>query len=126
MRSAARIRTGWTVLAVLAGLQAIPAQAAPDSGVTALTATNARRVYSQLLNPREHPDYDRRAVKPPTWETFKNRTQFTCLRGFGQSDNRLVGFAEEIEKFTRTYELGDVIWPSYRHAVRKEPRRPGR
>ena len=75
--------------------------------------TKVHRVYSHLLDPREHPDYDRRAVKPPTWETFKNRTQFTCLRGFGRSDNRLVGFAEELEKFTRTYELGDVIWPSY-------------
>jgi hypothetical protein len=52
-------------------------------------------------------------VKPPTWETFKDRTQFTCLRGFSQNDNRLTRFAEEIEKFTRTYELGDVIWPSY-------------
>ncbi len=104
---------GCTVLAVFAGLQAIPGRAAQDSGVTALTATNAHRVYSHLLNPREHPDYDRRAVKPPTWETFRNRTQFTCLRGFGQKDNRLVGFAEEIEKFTRTHELGEVIWPSY-------------
>ena len=47
-------------------------------------AATARRVYSHLLDPREHPDYERRAVKPPTWETFKNRTQFTCLRGFGR------------------------------------------
>ena len=77
------------------------------------TATNTHRVYSHLLEPREHPDYDRRAVKPPTWETFKNRTQFTCLRGFGTKDDQLVGFAEEIEKFTRTHELGNVIWPSY-------------
>jgi hypothetical protein len=52
-------------------------------------------------------------VKPPTWETFKNRTQFTCLRGFGTKDDQLVGFVEEIEKFTRTHELGNVIWPSY-------------
>ena len=75
--------------------------------------TNTHRVYSHLLAPQEHPDYDRRAVKPPTWETFKNRTQFTCLRGFGEKDGRLLGFAEDLEKYTRTYELGDVIWPSY-------------
>ena len=25
-----------------------------------------RKVYSRLLEPAEHPDYDRRAVKPPT------------------------------------------------------------
>jgi hypothetical protein len=73
----------------------------------------ARRAYSCLLDPREHPDYDRRAVKPPSWETFKNRTQFTCLRGFAVEGDRIVGYADEIEKYTRTYELGDVIWPSY-------------
>jgi hypothetical protein len=73
----------------------------------------SHRVYSQLLDPREHPDYDRRAVKPPSWETFKNRTQFTCLRGFEVQNDQIVRYAEQIEKFTRTYELGDVIWPSY-------------
>ncbi|MBI4328046.1 MAG: hypothetical protein HY674_22675 [Chloroflexi bacterium] len=73
----------------------------------------SRRVYSHLLDPREHPDYGRRAVKPPTWETFKNRTQFTALRGFNVQDDNIVGYTGEIEKFTRTHELGDVIWPSY-------------
>jgi len=72
-----------------------------------------RRVYSHLIDPREHPDYDRRAVRPPGWDTFKNRTQFTCLRGFAMEDDRIVGYREEIEKYTRTHELGDVIWPSY-------------
>ncbi len=73
----------------------------------------SRRVYTHLLEPREHPDYDRRAVKPPTWETFKHRTQFTGVRAFGVKDGKLVGYVEEIEKYTRTHELGDVIWPSY-------------
>ncbi len=71
------------------------------------------RVYSHLLDPREHPDYDRRAVKPPTWDTFKNRTQFATLRGFNVENDRIVGYKEELEKFTRQFELGDVIWPSY-------------
>ncbi|MEI2725210.1 MAG: hypothetical protein V9H26_17320 [Verrucomicrobiota bacterium] len=74
---------------------------------------NPHRVYSHLLDPREHPDYDRRAVKPPTWATFKHRTQFTTLRGFNVQDDRITGYAEELEKYTRTYELGDVIWPAY-------------
>jgi len=82
-------------------------------GQTATETERPRRVYSHLVQPTEHPDYDRRAVKPPTWTTFKNRTQFTCLRGFGIKDGQLVGFAEELEKSTRTHELGDVIWPSY-------------
>lgn len=88
------------------GLAALVAVAQPDS-------VAPRRVYSRLLEPREHPDYDRRAVKPPHWDTFKNRTQFTCLRGFGVENDKLVGFQEELEKYTRTYELGNVIWPSY-------------
>ena len=71
------------------------------------------RVYSHLLEPGEHPDYARRAVKPPSWATFKQRTQFTCLRGFGMKDDQITGYAEELERFTRTHELGDVIWPSY-------------
>jgi hypothetical protein len=29
-----------------------------------------RRVYSRLLEPAEHPDDDRRAVKPPTLSSY--------------------------------------------------------
>ncbi|MGC8638575.1 MAG: hypothetical protein ACP5XB_01710 [Isosphaeraceae bacterium] len=72
-----------------------------------------RRVYAHLLDPREHPDYDRRAVKPPSWETFGNRTHFTCLRGFGVEKDRIVGHVRELDRFTKQHELGDVIWPSY-------------
>ena len=71
------------------------------------------RVYSRLLEPREHPDYMRRAVRPPSWETFGGRTQFACLRSFEIKDDRIVGYAEEIEKYTCIHELGSVIWPSY-------------
>jgi len=77
--------------------------------------TPSHHVYGRLLDPREHPDYGRRAVKPPTWETFGNRTQFISLRGFQLDDKNglLVKYAEEIEKYTRTYELGDVVWPMH-------------
>jgi hypothetical protein len=71
------------------------------------------RVYSHLLNPREHPDDARRHVQPPDWNSFGNRTQFTSLRGFEVVDGRIVKYAEEIEKYTRTHELGDILWPSY-------------
>ncbi len=73
----------------------------------------AIRVYSHLLEPTEHPDYTRRAVRPPTWRTFDGTTQFTCLRYFEIVDGRIVKFGEEIEKYTRTHDLGTVIWPSY-------------
>jgi hypothetical protein len=80
---------------------------------TAAARADALRVYSQRLEPREHPDDDRRPVKPPNWETFRYRTQFTTLRGFDVQEDRIVGYREELEKFSRTHELGDVIWPSY-------------
>jgi hypothetical protein len=60
------------------------------SSSLAQDAHGLHRVYSHLLEPREHPDYDRRAVKPPNWDTFKNRTQFTCLRGFSVENDRVT------------------------------------
>jgi hypothetical protein len=98
------------VSVAVAGLVCLAAPAAVSGSEQ---STPLHRVYSQLLDPREHPDYDRRAVKPPSWETFKNRTQFTCLRGFEVQNDQIVRYAEQIEKFTRTHELGAVIWPSY-------------
>lgn len=71
------------------------------------------RVYSHLMNPRENPDDSRRAVRPPDWSLFGGLTQFTALRGFDIKDGRIINFEHEIEKYTRTYGLGDVIWPSY-------------
>lgn len=97
-----RILLGFPLL-----LPAVPARSAETPAAPPL------RVYSHLLEPREHPDYERRAVKPPDWDTFGRRTQFTTLRGFNVQDDRIVGYAEELEKFTRTHELGNVIWPSY-------------
>ncbi len=71
------------------------------------------RVYGALMNPREHPDDLRRYVKPPSWETFDNRTQFVALRGFPIETGRLVRFNEEIDKYTTTFGLGNVVWPHY-------------
>jgi len=71
------------------------------------------RVYAHLLNPREHPDDARRAVKPPDWAAFGGRTRFTTLRSFRVEDGRIVGFREALDKYTQRFRLGDVIWPSY-------------
>jgi hypothetical protein len=95
MKLTARIRVRGAVLIIAAGLPAAPGRGAQAEAAAVPAVTNAHRVYSHLPAPREHPDYNRRAVKPPAWETFKNRTQFTCLRGFGEQGGRLVGFAEE-------------------------------
>ena len=67
--------------------------------------TKKHRVYVKLMDPREHPDYQRKHVQPPNWDTFENRTRFTSLRSFGS--------VEQIDKYTRQHELGDVLWPSY-------------
>jgi hypothetical protein len=71
------------------------------------------RVYDHLLDPAIHPDYSRRHVQPPTWETFGNRTRFVSLRGFGVEDNRIVGYEQELDTYTVTHRLGDVVWPAY-------------
>lgn len=82
-------------------------------GLLAAGAWGETVVYPHLMDPRIHPDYARRAVQPPSWDDFENQTQFVCLRGFGVVDNKLVGFNEELEKFTVTHDLGRVVWPSY-------------
>jgi hypothetical protein len=78
-----------------------------------LAGAPPHRVYSHLMNPREHPDDSRRPVRPPDWSLFGGITHFTALRGFDIKDGRIVNFKEEIDKYTRTYDLGDVIWPAY-------------
>ena len=88
--------------------------------VTAGTMTAAaedtqvvRRVYTHLLEPREHPDYARRHVKPPSWDTFGNRTRFATLRGFPVEGGKIVRIDETLDQYTVTHGLGDVVWPSY-------------
>jgi len=81
--------------------------------VTSSDVTIEKRVYSHLLEPQEHPDYERRHVQPPTWETFGNRTRFTSLRGFAEKDGKIVNYIEEIEKYGKTHQLGDILWVAY-------------
>ncbi|HPO12955.1 MAG TPA: hypothetical protein PLI09_05885 [Candidatus Hydrogenedentes bacterium] len=70
-------------------------------------------IYPRLLDPREHPDYERHWVKPPNWDMFGNLTQFVALRGFAVENDRIVKYAEEIDAYTKTYDLCSVVWPSY-------------
>ena len=68
-------------------------------------------IYTHLLNPREHPDDARRFVQPPDWKVFGDKTQFTTLRRFQIKDNKIVHYREDLDIYTRDYELGNVIWP---------------
>ncbi len=103
---------GW-VIGVMGYGEAAEGVAGPAGGGVSAGGGGAVRVYSRLLEPREHPDYGRRHVRPPSWDTFGGVPQFTSLRGFEVKEGEIVGFREEIEKYTRTFELGDVLWPSY-------------
>ena len=69
--------------------------------------------YPRLLDPAAHPDYARRHVRVPTWETFGNRTQFMTLRSFSERDGKLVGFGEELDRYVDRFGLGRVIWPVF-------------
>jgi hypothetical protein len=79
----------------------------------AITLRSCRRTYTQLLDPREHPDDARRPVQPPSWETLGNRPRFTGLRSLPVQDNRITDYVEEIELYSRVHELGDILWPAY-------------
>ena len=71
------------------------------------------RVYSHLLAPAEHPDYTRRAVKPPGWGVFDHQTQFTALRGFQVDNGEITDLQKALDLYTVTNDLGRVVWPSY-------------
>ena len=106
--------SAWAACAcVLLGAGEKPAATGPVTAAAAGDGAVEHRVYVHLLEPGEHPDDDRRHVRPPGRDLFSNRTRFTCLRGFSIKDGKIVGYAEEIKKYTRDFQLGDVLWPSY-------------
>ncbi len=87
--------------------------AAGHVGTLCAEDSSSPKIYARLVDPREHPDDERRAVRPPDWETFHHCTQLTSLRSFPIQGDRIVGYAEELELCTKTHELGDVISPLY-------------
>jgi len=98
------------LLAALVSIQPLLAQA-PDA--KAEDGAAKFKVYGQLLNPREYPDDPRRSVKPPDWNLMGGQTHFTTLRQFRVRNGQLIGFADDLERFTRTFDLGDVVWPNH-------------
>lgn len=100
-------------LAVLVGMAGLAEPQPKELATESHTNTASFRIYSEQLDPREHPDYGRHPVRPPSWETFGDRTRFSGLRGFSVKDDRIVDYNQALNTYTRTYELGDVIWPSY-------------
>jgi hypothetical protein len=100
-------------LAFLSALVSIQPLRAQTPAAKAADSEAKFKVYGQLLNPREYPDDGRRHVKPPDWNLMGDQTHFTTLRQFRVSNGKLVGFADDLERFTRTFDLGDVVWPNH-------------
>ena len=95
-----------SLLPLLACPALAAAQPAPAKGVAAMPTH-----YPYLLDPEIYPDYTRRPVPVPTWDTFDRQTQFITLRAFPQEGNRLVRIGEELDRYTKEWGLGRVIWP---------------
>ena len=71
-------------------------------------------MYNYPMDPRQHPDEVRRAVKPPDAGTFGNKIQFMALRSLEDDYKKLL------DLYTIKYGLGDIIWPSYPLIYRKD------
>jgi hypothetical protein len=94
------------------GKTVVGAENSKPSGATRQSAT-PHRIYDYLLTPREHPDYTRRHVQPPGWDTFEGRTHLMTLRDFEIENGLIVRYHERIDKYVVRHELGDVLWISY-------------
>ncbi len=68
---------------------------------------NKIRVYSHLMDPRLHPDDNRRNLKPPDARVFGNQIQFMALRSL-EGD-----YGMKLDQYTRQHALGNIIWPRY-------------
>lgn len=69
--------------------------------------------YPYLLDPTAYPDFQRRSVRVPTWETFDHLPQFTTLRTFTEREGRLVNYQEDLDLYTEQQKLGRIIWPVF-------------
>ena len=69
------------------------------------------KIYPYYLKVHDFPDYQRRCVRVPSWETFGGTTQFTCLRLFSQEGRILLDYKRELDLYVDRFGLGRVIWP---------------
>jgi len=69
--------------------------------------------YPYYVDPKVYPDYERRPVKVPTWETFDGMPRFTVLRGFQEEGEQVLNpeWNSDLDLYTRRFGLGTIIWP---------------
>jgi len=76
----------------------------------------SQKIYAYPVKPEKYPDYQERYAKAVTREALNNEIQFTSLRVFSE-DNKtkmLTDIKGEIELYTKTFLLGNVLWPVYK------------
>lgn len=73
-------------------------------------ADDSIKIYSYRMDPAERPEVERYAVRPPSWNTFDNQTQFITLRAFPSENDFGKEFDETLDRYQNA-ELGRVIWP---------------
>ena len=72
----------------------------------------AHRIYDRLIDPREHPDDERKAVRPPDWSDFDDRPRLIYITDFTMEDNRIAHLTDALDLVER-HGLGDVYKLSY-------------
>ena len=73
----------------------------------AVIGAESVKVYPYKMDPRQHPDDSRRAVKPPDQGTFKNSLQFISLRSLNQN------YMADLDHYVQKDRLGNLIWAHY-------------
>ena len=93
-----------------------------------------KKVYMHLVEPEKYPDFQLRAAKAVTRDALENRIQFSSLRGFPTTDekikvvealgdmgarpnpaegSKLIEIQETIDMYVKHFRLGKVLWPVY-------------
>lgn len=66
--------------------------------------------YPHLIDAKSYPDYHRRPVKVPIWETFAHKPQFATLRCFAHRDGKFLDWRRDIRIYTEKFKLGRMLW----------------
>ena len=75
--------------------------------------TGIIKVWNRRVNPSTDPMALSRKVRPVTREDLDNKFQTTGMRAFRTPDheaNMAVNYKEDLDLYTRIYELGDLLW----------------
>lgn len=73
-----------------------------------------RKIYAEAVKPEKYPLYKQRNAKAVTRRQLGDKIRFMALRWFDTDDNgNLLNFTAAFDRYTREFDLGDVMWPMY-------------